>query len=902
MKQQQLWQKLWQILSVTGSVWLGIAIGATAQPVSSLDVQSKSVGRILRDSPSTRNLPKLSEIKRPLTSAQRRVQSPAPATVPSPEIVQVTGVKANPTEKGVEVILQTTLGEQLQVVNRSAGNSYIADLPNAQLRLPNGEAFVFRSPKPIPGITEITVTNFNINTIRVTVTGEAGVPTVELFDSPEEGLIFSVASAASSTPTQQQQQSQTPQTPEQNQPTSETEPSQPSAVDNEPIELTVTGERDGYSVPDATTATRTDTPLRDIPQSIQVIPRQVLEDQQAIRLTDALRNVSGITEGNTFGGSKDVFIIRGFEQENIFRDGFRGTGNIVVRETANLERIEVLKGPASVLFGTLEPGGVINLVTKKPLSEPSYAAELQIGNFGLVRPSIDFSGPLNSDRSLLYRLNAVYESSDGFRNFEQGIERVFISPVLSWKISDRTDLTLEFEYLDDTRPRDRGIVAIGKGIADIPFDRFLGEPGDVNSSKEFNASYQLEHRFNENWKLRNAFRFSTTDETRLNAEPSDFDATTGELTRDWYDGRASVQSYALQTNVVGNFTTGSIKHKLLFGVDLNRDISDVRDFFEFGGAPSINIFNPVYGLAPRPRRDDLPDKFFFNDRIDILGIYLQDQIDLADNLKFLIGGRFDIVDQENRFRDASGTDTTSTQQVDALTPRIGIVYQPIKPLSLYASYSQSFAPNSGTTASGSLLEPERGTQYEVGIRGEFLDGNLSANLAAYHLTKSNIATSDLNPNNVGFSVAIGEQTSQGIELDVIGEILPGWNIIASYAYTDAEITKDNDLPVGNILVGVPKNTASLWTTYELQQGSLQGLGFGVGVFFVGDRQGDLSNSFQVPSYVRTDASLFYKRNNWRAGINIKNLFDVGYIESASRNYRISPGAPFTIIGTLSVEF
>ncbi|MBW4646701.1 MAG: TonB-dependent receptor [Goleter apudmare HA4340-LM2] len=859
-----------QSLLLTGTFAVLVITPALSQEVQDPDVSLPLLhsGKIPRTNP----------LKRSLINTQKLVQSPTPNSPPANEIIEVTGIKVNPTDKGVEVTLETLKGEQLQVVPKSQNNTYIADIPNVQLRLPNGDTF--RQDNPVTGITEVTVTNFDASTIRITVTGAASVPTVELFDS-DQGLIFSFIPTAS-TP---QPQSEAPPIPE-----------------NQPIELTVTGERDGYSVPDATTATRTDTPLRDIPQSIQIIPQQVLKDQQATRLTDALRNVSGITEGNTFGGSKDVFVIRGFEQENIFRDGFRGTRNLVIRETANLERIEVLKGPASVLFGALEPGGVVNLVTKKPLSTPFYAAELQVGNFGLVRPSIDFSGPLSADGSLLYRLNAVYESADGFRGLDQGIDRVFISPVLSWKISDRTDFTLAFEYLDDSRPRDRGIVAIDNGVANIPYNRFLGEPGDFNSSQEFNISYQLEHRFNDNWKLRNAFRFSTTDESRVGAEPSSFDAATGELTREWYDGRASIQSYALQTNLVGNFTTGSIKHQLLFGIDLNRDVSSVGDFFDFANAPSINIFNPVYGLAPRPRRNELPDQFFFDDRIDILGIYLQDQIELADNFKLLVGGRLDIVNQENRFRDVSGTDITSTQQVDAFTPRIGIVYQPIKPLSLYASYSQSFVPNSGTTASGSLLEPQRGTQYEVGIRGEFLDNKLSFNLAAYHLTKSNIATSDLDPSNIGFSVAIGEQTSQGIELDVSGEILPGWNVIASYAYTDAKITQDNDLTVGNILVGVPQNAASLWTTYQIQQGSLQGLGLGMGVFFVDERQGDLSNSFQVPSYVRTDASLFYKKDNWRAGINIKNLFDVDYIESASRNTRINPGAPFTIIGTVSIEF
>lgn len=213
---------------------------------------------------------RLKEIEPPAKNAQMLlVQSPTPETVPTPELVQVTGVKANPTSKGVEVILQTSKGQELQITNRSAGNNFIADIPNAQLRLLSGEAFTFCSQKPIQGVTEITVTNFDANTIRVTVTGEVSLPTVELFDSPNEGLIFSVATAASS--------AQQPQT--QPQPENQTQPSQPSAQNDEPIELVVTGEQDGYGASDASTATRTDTPIRDIPQSIQVVPRQVIEDR-----------------------------------------------------------------------------------------------------------------------------------------------------------------------------------------------------------------------------------------------------------------------------------------------------------------------------------------------------------------------------------------------------------------------------------------------------------------------------------------------------------------------------------------------------------------------------------------------------------------------------------------------
>ncbi|MBW4641055.1 MAG: TonB-dependent siderophore receptor [Gloeocapsa sp. UFS-A4-WI-NPMV-4B04] len=618
------------------------------------------------------------------------------------QVREVTGIKLNSTENSIEVILETPAGEQLQVLPRITGNTYIADIPNAQLRLKGGNTF--RSDNPTEGITTVTVTQAT-NSIRVTVTGSEVLPTAQLFDS-DEGLIFSFTPAAFNP--QAQQPPPTPQTPEKVETENQTETTQPSDEsaqtleqvqpgsetqpdetykEDESIEIVVIGDQNtGYSVPNATTGTRTDTPLRDIPQSIQVVPQQVLEDQQVIRLNEALRNVSGVSADDSFAGTLDRINIRGFTQDVFLRDNFRQS-QFSLRETANLERIEVLKGPASVLYGNLEPGGVVNLVTKKPLSEPYYSAELPVGSYGFYQPNIDLSGPLNSDRTLLYRLNAVYESNDGFRDFDQNVERVFVAPVLTWQIGDNTDLTLEFDYLNDERPFDEGLVAIGTGVADVPYERIFQNPDAVRTVEEFGAGYQLEHRFSENWTLRNAFRF-------LSSEDFDFRLTswiiddTGQLDRRWRSNDDLYESYALQTNLVGQFTTGAINHTLLFGVDLNRETSvggqrrlpDDPSFF-------INIFTQEADPISKPNLSDLT--LFArnnNDRVDTLGIYLQDQISFSDNLKLLLGGRFDLFDQ--RSIDLV-SNTTSNQERQRFSPRLGLVYQPSEEISLYASYSQS---------------------------------------------------------------------------------------------------------------------------------------------------------------------------------------------------------------------
>ncbi|MBH8571584.1 TonB-dependent siderophore receptor [Nostocaceae cyanobacterium CENA369] len=817
---------------------------------------------------------------------------------PQIEVVQVTQVKANPTDKGVEVILQTTKGEQLQLVNRNFGNSFIADIPNAQLRLPSGEAFTFRSDKPIAGITEITVTNFDANTIRVTVTGESIVPVVELFDSPDEGLIFSVATAASTA-----QQPQTQPTPEQQPPESQTQPTQPSTNNSdEPIELVVTGEQDGYRVPDSTTATRTDTPQRDIPQSIQVIPQQVIKDQQITRIGDATRNVSGVTQQGGYGGSTDNYNIRGFTTYNNLRNGFAVQDDLV--NPTNIERIEVLKGPASVLYGQFEPGGVVNYITKQPLSEPYYSAEFTAGSFSTYRPSIDISGPLNSDKTLLYRLNAAYENFGSFIDFNHQ-ETFAIAPALTYKIGDATTLTLEYEYLKLDRTYYDGLLP-DPSVFRAPINRFLGEPDNRFSKETHSVFLNINHRFSENIQFRSGFSVTVNNSEESEFRPNSIDADGRTVLRRFGAGPGYYQNYSLQNDLISNFNTGSIQHQVLLGLEWNKYIYGF-DYLRSSVSltPSIDLFNPVYGASRPAEFDEAAER----DRFDrnTIAIYLQDQVTLLPNLKLLIGGRYDFIHRKNRAQllDSLGRDPIDDATVDrlyndAFSPRVGIVYQPIEPISIYASYSRSFNPSDSRTVDGTQLPPERGTQYEVGVKAELIKDRLSATFAAYDITKENVATTDPTPGNSDFSIAAGEVKSRGLEFDISGQILPGWNVIASAFINDAFVSKDNSLPVGDSLVNAAGSGASLWTSYEIQNGNWKGFGFGGGLFYTGDREAELPNTFKIPSYVRADATIFYKRDNWRVGLNFKNLFDTRYYDS--QGYYLLPGAPLTVLGTFSVQF
>ncbi|MEH2081242.1 MAG: TonB-dependent siderophore receptor [Nostoc sp.] len=822
--------------------------------------------------------------KSPIESYKILVQTPSQES----SVVPITGVKANPNDKGVEVILETSLGTQLQVINRSTGNNFIVDVLGGQLRLPSGDAFRFRSEKPTEGITGITVTNINATTVRVTVVGVAAIPTVELFDD-DGGLVFAVASQATAT--------QLPETPPaQQKPENQT----PSAEGDEPIELVVTGEQDGYRVRDSSTATKTDTPLRDIPQSIQVVPQQVLQDQQVRNPSEALRNVAGVSQGvNSGSRSGNATInIRGFDVAfgDFLRNGLRDPGSNIFN-LANIERIEVLKGPASVLFGQGSFGGLINYVTKQPLTEPYYSVEASAGSFNYYRGAADLTGPLNASKTVLYRLNLAALTTESFLDFYEE-QQYFVAPVLTWQISDRTKLTLETEYLN--RPRSSGNVgvpAVGSVLPNpngrIPRNRSFNEPDPNNDNvSSIAVGYNLEHRFSENWQLRNAFRFSR-NERDLDALVNTFLSTDNRtLNRIGLFTDSFGEFFNADTYIVGKFTTGSIQHQLVTGFNLTREesgyLATIRQ------AAPIDLFNPVYGQPI----DNGGFRVGSNSSTDTLGIYVQDQITLVDNLKLLLGVRFDTFTGTTKDRITSAEQNLSD---DAFSPRVGIIYQPIVPISLYASYSRSFNPVTGATFEGSAFQPERGIQYEVGIKADLTD-RLSATLTFFDLTRSNVSTADPVPGRTGFSIQTGEQRSRGIEFNIGGEILPGWNIIAGYAYTDAQITKDNTLTVGNLLNNTPRNSFNLWTTYEIQRGALQGFGGGIGFFFVGERQGDLENTLELPSYFLTDAAIFYKRDRFRAALNFKNLFDVNYYDSAGSNVSVNPGDAFTVQGTISWEF
>jgi len=830
-------------------------VWATVQCVLALNLLGAAIN--IEIPARAQEVPRLSEIKQPATTVTDWI-----AQIEA-SLVQITGVRIEPTETGLQVVLETASALEVPET-RIIDNTLIAEIPNAAI------AEEFSQIDPIEGIALVRVTSLPDSQVQVAITGTDAPPAVEV-RSLTPGLVLTVTLGEADT------------------------------AQDDAIEILVTGEQEeGYRVPDASVGTRTDTPLRDVPQSIQVIPQQVLEDRQARSITEGLENAAGITSVVSPASGRDYFTIRGFENYGGFL--LNGVPDPQIANDAsfvNAERVEILRGPAATLYGEVGSlSGTINVVTRQPLDYPFYEVSLSAGNYNDYQGTFDFSGPLDESGTALYRLIGSYRSFDTFLDFNESNE-IFIAPSLALKLSSNTDLILEGDVNFFNQPNGQTSQPILGTVLENPngeVSRNFNPAGPSEQDLEINGrvGYRLEHRFNEDWKLRNTFRYSFYDDTDdpilfINDSLADDDRT---LNRGFLRGSAYYDTFYLDTDLIGTFSTGGIDHQLLLGASFTSN--RINDFGgESGNAPSVDIFDPVFDQTVTVTEQS---EGSFTTR-NTVGVYIQDQITILDNLKLLLGGRVDFFGEtsDDRF-----TNEETNQSETAFSPRVGIVYQPVASVSLYASYARSFVPTIGRSAGDETFSPERGTQYEIGIKTDITD-QLSANLALYDLTRSNVTTPD--PENPGFSVQTGRQRSRGVELDISGEISPGWNIIGGYAYTDARVLEDNEIPEGNRLFSAPEHTFSLWTTYRIQDGDLQGLGFGVGVYYLGERWADIANTVELPSFLRTDAAIFYERDRFRAALNFRNLFDVeNYTSDYGSGTFVNRGAPFTVLGTVSWQF
>lgn len=661
-----------------------------------------------------------------------------------------------------------------------------------------------------------------------------------------------------------------------------------------------------YQPPETTSLTRSDTPLLEIPQAVAVVPTQVLQDQQPQTLDEALVNVSGITQSNTLGSTLDAVMKRGFGDNrdgSILRDGMR---TIQGRNfTATAERVEVLKGPSSMLYGILDPGGVINVVSKKPQLESYRAITGRASTYGHGKNgsggTLDVTGPLG-DTGLAYRVVADYDDADYWRSFGTNRDKTF-APSLAWYGEDTT-VTLSHEYREYSVPFDRGTVFVNGKPLDIPSERRLDEPYNVTEGRSNLSIVDLSHQLNDDWKAHFAYSYNRDTYDDYQARVTAVNTSNNTVARRLDGTRGAVSTSHFATfDLDGKVVFGGMQHDLLMGVDHEYRKFYREDLIRQTTTRRLNYNEPIYGLDPVPTTVVASDSDQ-TDRVVTQSAFIQDSIHLSEQWIFVAGARYQLYDQLA----GRGRPFNKNTDIDGQLwmPRVGLVYKLNDELSLYGGYSESFKPNSTIAPQSGIgsvndMAPEEGKSWELGAKLD-MHGRITGTLALFDIVKENVSVLDLE----GYRRAAGEVRSRGVELDVTGQLTDRISLIGTFAFTDAEVTKD-PLIKGNQLQNVARQSASLSAVYDF--GELLGsdrLRVGTGARYIGDRQGDSDNTFTLPSYTVVDAFASYEtrlgENKVRLQLNAKNLFDKTYYSSAVNDLNVSIGEPRQLQLSSTLEF
>ena len=660
-------------------------------------------------------------------------------------------------------------------------------------------------------------------------------------------------------------------------------------------DIVVTGQNPEYRTPD-TTALKIDAPLRDIPQTIDVIPDQVIRDQRALSMQDAVRNVAGIGMA-TGDGQRDQFVIRGnIAYGDLFIDGVRDDA-LYFRDLSNIERIEILKGPASVLYGRGSSGGLINRVSKKPGTEGGEIV-VSYGSWEDKRGEIDL-GHVFTGNDVAVRLTGAIERSDSYR--DQGfLRREAIAPSVLFAPSDRTRILLQADYLRDRRVTDNGIPAFQGRPVDVRASTYYGAANaravDFSQSEVWSTTATLDHEFSDTLKLHNALRYYDYTLDRQNTIPNVVNEAARTVTLNRQSTDRAEHGWFNQLELSGRFSTGPLEHKLLLGFETGRQ-SKYELRIDRANIATVDLFDPVLPVlplevagTPGTHRTGV---------YKTLGFYAQDMISLGEHWKALAGLRYDRFRQEVHQRIAGQPDLARTDTF--WSPRIGLVWQPTPAQSYYVSWNKSYQPSGETFAlstSSADIAPEKTINSEIGAKFDLFDGKLSTTISAFNLKRSDIKATDPILLKV---VPVGVQRTRGIEISAQLELSQGWQAIASYAYLDARIIRspalDSGVPIqGNRPTLTPVNSASLW----LMRSFGDRFGLGGGVNYVGDRQANLANSVVLPEYITADAMAWARLGKLKAQLNVRNIFDRDYFVSGHGtvgNLNM-PGAPRSAMLTL----
>lgn len=697
----------------------------------------------------------------------------------------------------------------------------------------------------------------------------------------------------------------------------------PSMVSSSRLNDSPWGETTGYVASRTATGTKTNTSMMENPQAISVVTRQRMDDMGVQRLDEALRYTSGIrSDSGGANNAADNIYLRGYAISFTYRDGLRlrplGFFGMFSEEPYGMERVEVLKGPTSILYGQADPGGMVNSISKRPTDYDRGEVGISAGSGHRRQAKFDVSGALDDEKTLMYRLVGLGREADGVYDHTDD-DRAYIAPSFTWRPNDETSLTVLASYQKNkalaptTIPwaAVNGTSPYGK----VPMDRFVGEPGfDFEEVESTSLGYEFSHEFNDTWTVRQNARWSDYDNQENYLARSFGASSTGLITgpdgvpnasinRQWQIRHAYGNHVAVDNQLQASFDTGPIAHTALFGIDYSWSKS-VRNE-RWGNASPINVFDPDYGSPV----DTSVNTSWVNtqQRSTQVGYYFQDQLKW-DRWVLTVGGREDRARTrtEDRFTDLE----TSDQHWRDFTGRAGLVYLFDNGIAPYISYSESFNPVVGTTgpARGSKpFQPETAKQYEVGVRYQPPGTDTQITLSVYDLTKQNAVTTD--PNDIFNSIQTGEVRSKGAELEAITTVKDDLKLIGSLSYSDVEVTKSNDGNEGKRPFKAPAKLASLWADYSIPYDPLQGLSIGVGVRYTGWTFGDSMNTFKVPSYTLWDAAVRYDLGKLdpslrgaQAAVNVNNLTDKYYVASCFFYQACNLGEGRSVVAELSYKW
>ncbi|AEL05510.1 TonB-dependent siderophore receptor [Xanthomonas campestris pv. raphani] len=655
-----------------------------------------------------------------------------------------------------------------------------------------------------------------------------------------------------------------------------------------------------YRALTVTGATKTEAPLRDLPISARVLDHSLLEDAGVTDLAGALDMASGITKANNLGGLWDSYSIRGFTGDPNFSsdymvNGFNASrGYNGLRDGANTQSVEVIKGPASALYGRGEPGGAVNIVTKKPLFDAQHSVDLSAGRFDSYRAALDSTGPLSE--TVAYRVNLMHKDQHSFRDTVDS-DATLLAPSLLWMPTPDTTVSYELEMLRIHTPFDRGVTAIDGDANRLPASRFLGEPGDGDIDLH-STGHQVfaVHGLNQTWSLQGGATYRDSGMRGFSTEPWTLQADDRTLRRERryrdYQGR----DIAARAELLGTLGSGKVTHHVLFGIDGNR-FNDSRYQLRARSAAtpySIDVLAPRYGMAQPGRLAPITDT---DERQQVWGVYAQDQIDLGARWKALLGVRYDHYQQDiaNRLR-------ATTQQASdgVISPRAGLTVHVDDTLSLYASAAAGFRPNSGVGANGQSFAPEKSRSLETGLKYVQPGEGLEATLAVFRIDKENVLS--LDPADTSFSLPVGQMRSEGAELDLLGRLTPHLAASVGLAYTDSQVTRSSAAAMGTGLAegrrfpNVPRVSGNAFVNYAQPLSGTRSAAVGVGVSRTGERLGsvDSNTGFVLPAYTVWRLVGHYDLSErLRLYAKVENLTDRRYAAFSYSEQWVYPGAPRT---------